>query len=332
MKKFLSLILSLVMVLGVSTVTFADTKTITNGGVASINPAKVYKLVNDGVNNPAETFNFQITKVGVTDSQYTESDMPMFTQTNYSIQFADGEATLAGDKNTTASAIALPTYEHVGIFTYMITETAGSTAGVTYDANPLYLKVTVTEENGQKVRYVTYHYGSETGSKTDSITNTYSAGNLAITKNVTGNMGETDRYFKVKVTLTAPTGKTVNSNITATGGKYTQPVTLSIGENELELKHGDRITINNLPYDVTYTVVEDDYTGDDYGYDAATYNWSDNNKKVDSALDTVTITNNKGRDVDTGIFVDNLPYIIILAGVAVGMGVFFMKKRTANNN
>lgn len=328
MKKFLSLILSLVMVLGVSTVTFADTKTITNGGVASINPAKVYKLVNDGVNNPAETFNFQITKVGVTDSQYTESDMPMFTQTNYSIQFADGEATLAGDKNTTASAIALPTYEHVGIFTYMITETAGSTAGVTYDANPLYLKVTVTEENGQKVRYVTYHYGSETGSKTDSITNTYSAGILAITKNVTGNMGETDRYFKVKVTLTAPTGKTVNSNITATGGKYTQPVTLSIGENELELKHGDTITINNIPYDVTYTVVEDSYTAD--GYDAAQY--SENDGIVNSSNETVTITNNKGKDVDTGIFVDNLPYIIILAGVVVGMGVFFMNKRTANNN
>ncbi|MCF0147615.1 MAG: hypothetical protein HUJ77_04370 [Clostridium sp.] len=337
MKKLFSFILSLIMALGVSTVTFADDTPQVYTDEPSIPIAKIYELVNDGV-SPAETFDFTITKVGVTDSQYTKDTMPMITPNNYSITFGKGDAnsesttenevTFVGCKKT--ATINLPTYNHVGIFTYEIKETPKNTAGVTYDGNSLFLKVTVIEQNGEKVRVTALHYKTENGSKTEGITNKYSAGSLAISKEVTGNMGETDRYFKVNVKLTAPEGKDVKSTITATGGKYTEAKVLSIGDNELEIKHDDTITINNIPYGVTYTVTESDYTGD--GYDAAEYTYSDDDKTVDTAEDTVTITNNKGKEVDTGVIVDNLPYIVILGVVAVGMGVLFVKRRTANSN
>ena len=82
----------------------------------------------------------------------------------------------------------------------------------------------------------------------------------------------------------------------------------------------------NIPYDVTYTVVEKDYKTTD-GYDAADYNFSDIDKKIDSANDTVTITNNKGGTVDTGVILDNAPYILMLAVVAGGAMTLVIKKR-----
>lgn len=354
MKKLLSLILSLFMVLGVSTVTFAaDTYT----DEASIDFAKIYKLLNDNVDSPDETFNFTIKNYSVTDSQYTIDGsngtdiMPSIKPNSFSIHFANGEAnlvetteengiTFVGNKKT--ANIKLPTYAHVGIFTYEITETAGSTAGVTYDKTPLYLVVTVSQGENGLVRTTALHYGNPIGNnKVDGITNTYSAGSLAITKNVTGNMGEKDRYFEVYVTLNAPTETTedgkevvkpVNSIISISGGSYeNNPTSITVGTpTKFYLKDDETIIIKNIPYDVTYEVEEEDYTGDNYKEEV--YTFSNSDKKIKSANETVNITNERVTNVDTGILVDNLPYIIILAGVAVGMGVFFMKKRTANNN
>lgn len=367
MKKIFTFILSLVMVLSMSTVAFADTPIYED--TEGIPLGKIYKLANDDTNNPnpaespAETFKINIASVSVTDSLYTDEDMPGFDPNGYTFTFNKGEATYVGDKNTVdlkgendttvieidgETAIALPEYNHVGIFTYEITEEAGETAGVTYDDRTLYLKVTVVRDNdGELKRQAIVYFETEDGrDKEDSITNTYSAGKLEISKTVTGNMGETDRYFKVTVTLTAPTEtnedggtvtKPVNSVISISGGSSTDnPTSITVGTpTTFYLKHNETITLGNIPYGVTYTVVEDTIYNTDkatYGYDPAAYTWSDNDKKVDSALDTVTITNNKQKGLETGILVDNLPYIIILAGVVVGMGVFFIKKRTANNN
>ena len=42
---------------------------------------------------------------------------------------------------------------------------------------------------------------------------------------------------------------------------------------------------------------------------------------------TCTITNNKDIDVDTGVSLDSLPYILVLAAVAVIAAVLFVRKR-----
>ena len=374
MKKIFTFILSLVMVLSMSTVTFADTPIYED--TEGIPLGKIYKLANDDTNNPnpaespAETFKINIASVSVTDSLYTDKDMPGFDPNGYTFTFDKGEATYVGDKNTVDlkgendttvieidgnSAIALPEYNEVGIFTYEITEEEGETAGVTYDDRTLYLKVTVVRDNdGQLKRQAIVYFETEDGrDKEDSITNTYSAGSLNIKKVVDGNMGETERYFAIGVTLTAPEGLNVNSTISISETSYrkvntedgtveTNPTSITVGTpTTFYLKHGETITLGNIPYGVTYTVAEDTIYNTDKKYDYKEAKYEVNGEEVTTGSvedsikgpsETVKITNTKEKPVDMGILVDNLPYIIILAGVVVGMGVFFVKKRTANNN
>ena len=81
---------------------------------------------------------------------------------------------------------------------------------------------------------------------------------------------------------------------------------------------------------MTYTVTEADYTGNNGGYldptpayseDAGTHN------EIDTASETLTITNTKTGDVDTGVILDNAPYILMLAVVAGGAMTLVIKKR-----
>ena len=102
-------------------------------------------------------------------------------------------------------------------------------------------------------------------------------------------------------------------------------------EVTIALKHNETVTFTNIPYDVTYEVVEADYTSEANGkYDAAKYDFTDTAKKIDSATDTVTITNNKGTTVDTGVVLDSLPYILLIAVAVVGVVAFTAKKRTTD--
>lgn len=329
MKKLFSILMSFVFVLSLGTVAFAEEvdsiTPVVYEDMETVDLAKVYKLINDGYDNPAEIFKFTIEKFSVSDSPYTLATMPMFDPATFEISFIEGEATIGGDTNT--ETLNLPDYDYVGIFTYKITETTGVTAGVTYDANPLYLKVTVIEQNG-KVRVVALHYALETGKKTEKLTNTYAAGSLDVSKMVTGNLGDKSKYFEVVVTLTAPAGKVVRSTIDISGGSYaTNPTAIVVGTStSFWLKDGETITFDNLPYGVTYTVVEADYSVLGYTTDHV---FSDTAKLIDTPLDTVAIENNKYTEIDTGISLDSIPYVLLIGFAGLGMGVLFFRKRHA---
>jgi len=194
--------------------------------------------------------------------------------------------------------------------------------------------VTVLQGENGRLRVAAVHTEAEDGDKADKFPNEYSAGSLAIAKVVTGNMGDKEKYFKVTVTLTGEKEKNYATSYSVTGGSYEEnPEIIEIGiPTDFYLKHDDTITIKNLPYGVTYTVAEADYTKDEEGnddYDKAAYTLSDGNCKIDSASDTVTITNNKDMDIDTGVILDNVPYVLLLACVFGGMSVFFAKKRSS---
>ena len=189
------------------------------------------------------------------------------------------------------------------------------------------LVVTVINDGDGKIRVAAVHVAAGTTStdKTGEIENTYDAGSLTVSKKVTGNMGDKTKSFTVTVTFTSD--DTVKSAITITKtGTATAPTSITFGSDgkataELTLKDGDSVAFANLPADITYTVVEADYTGEDY--DEAQYTFSDSNKKIDGGdEDTCEITNNKETTPDTGIVLDYLPYVLgmmLVLGAAVLM-------------
>lgn len=152
--------------------------------------------------------------------------------------------------------------------------------------------------------------------------------NLTISKTVTGMLGDTNKAFNF--TITKADGTPVNiteSNIEITDN--TKAVWQ--GDGKFTLKDGASITFKNLPSG-EYKIAEDDYSGEKYetsyvvdsgephsGKDAAV-TMSGTNMKL-------AFTNHCKLIPDTGVLLDTLPYIVILAVVAGGVALLMLRKR-----
>lgn len=334
MKKLLSLTLALIMVLTLSVAVAAAEHT----DMDTVTISVTYNATNEGTTSPAEEFAFNIANTSVTDaaSGVTTENMP--TPAVDSVTYTAGEAGKAGTmtKNVT---IDLPdNYTSVGIYTYTITPTSGTTAGVTYWARPIKLVVTVIQDANNRLRVAAVHTENgyngtaEDGTKSDDISYTYSAGSLAVKKLVTGNLGDRDKEFNVTVTFTAPADKEVKSVISYTDGTAKTIETSAWKEENgskqaevtIDLKHNETVTFTNIPYDVTYTVEETAESAEGY-----TVSYSVNqNSTISKATDTVTVTNTKNSAVDTGIVLDSLPYVLLIAVAVVGVVIFTARKRS----
>jgi pilin isopeptide linkage protein len=319
MKKIAAIIFSAAMVLNMGAAAMAE-------DTLSVNISKSYTAVNDGTTKPEETFNFT-----VSDGVVTEADEGVTAPeiADFSIAFTGNDATATSKTNT----LQLPTFGRVGIYTYTISETPGNTAGVSYSTTPITMQVTVTQGETDLERSVVFKDAAGEKLTGAAFVNTYRAGNISISKKVTGNMGDTSKYFDVKVTVTNPVGKDASATYAVSGGSNDEnPTTITAGTaTTFKLKADDTITIANVPYDATYTVVEADYSAEKY---TATYSGSDGSDgtgTVSDATETVEITNNKGVTVETGINLDSMPYIMILALVAVCAVVMFARKRFSAN-
>lgn len=339
MKKIAAIIFSAAMVLnmgaaamatgGDTTPSYTDMKTVTI--------TKNYEAANTGTTSPAETFGFSIERTSVKDAAAGVNAENMPLPTIGSVSYGSGEA-----GSTTKSkdiTITLPEYSSVGVYTYMIKETPGLTAGVTYRTSDIKLVVTVLQDTNDYIRVAAVHTEDENGDKASSFDdNEYSAGSLAVEKTVTGNMGDRDKEFAVTVTFKVPEGKTVNEAISYVEDGQNKTIPASAWSNgvataTINLKHEETVTFNNIPYGVTYTVVEDDYTTEaNGGYDQAQYAFDDDSKTINTSSEKVVITNNKNDgDIDTGINLDSMPYIMILCLVAVCAVVMFARKRFSAN-
>lgn len=327
MKKLIAMILVLTMVLGLSMTAMAEDTTYSDTSTITI--TKVFKDSNGGT-SPAETFKFSAFEE-VDIKENAAASFPSTKPSITNITYSEGAATADGSGTGTATAtITLPAFEAVGIYTYKFNEVAGTSAGVSYNEDDLFLVVSVIQDANNKIRVAAVHcegshdpgeYGVTP--KTDEFENTYESGTLAVSKTVTGNMGDVDKYFDVTVTFTPASGETINSTITYTGGQYAQAVTVTDNTATIQVKNGDTVTFSNIPEGVTWKVQEADYSTEGYN---ATYSTETDNIDAGDA-DTCTITNNKDATIDTGISMDSLPYIVIIALVAVAAAAFFMRRR-----
>ena len=189
--------------------------------------------------------------------------------------------------------------------------------------------------------------------------------NVTITKQVTGLLGDTNKEFAFNVSIKQNgadcTGVTANKNGAA--------VSLNDG---FTLKHGETVTLENVPIGATITVTEVT-PGEHYTVSATGHNGGQNGSgevtftyvaaantatasdadeadlmllsmEDGTAVDTdavvladatdktvpnnaITVTNHCTLFPDTGVLLDTLPYIVILAVVAGGVALLMLRKR-----
>ena len=320
-KRGFAALLALTLALGMSVSAFA-------ADAGTQVAKKDYRLTNSGTTSPAETFQFTVEKVGVTDATKTDGtpltkdDMPDLTIAD--VSYAAGEAGSANsvkDLVVTTPATAFPT---VGVYTYKVTETPGNTAGVGYSTvgKELTLKATVYHDDDTLELKVAYAFRVD-GDKGADIVNTYSAGSLSVGKRVVGNLGNKKQQFNFTVTFTAPEGKTVNSTITY-GDKTITPENFKTGNGTVQVKislaDNETMVFNNVPYGVTYDVTEDTYEG-------YTANYGNKTGTINSSITFSHIDNEKKGSVDTGVILHSAPYILLLVGVGAAAVAFLILRK-----
>ena len=324
-EKLLAGVLSISLAMGVSVMPAFAASGETYADMDSVVIKKNYELANEGTFSPAETFSFDIEADNVTDASddITPENMPM--PTIGTVSYLRGEA--GSTTKTKEIKIDLPEYDSVGVYTYIIHEAAGNSAGVTYYDDAILLRVTVIEQDG-KLRIAAVHTEDpeSTGEgKKDDFDNLYSAGELEVHKDVEGIMGNKEKYFKFTVQLTGEEGKTYQDSYAITGGSYdANPTSIEIKPGETTeatfyLKDDDTIHIENLPYGVEYKVSETpvaDYVTTETGTEG----------EVDAAVEQANFTNTKGGTVDAGVVLDSAPYLFTLTGAA-GVGLLLTLRR-----
>lgn len=324
-EKLLAGVLSISLAMGVSVMPAFAASGETYADMDSVVIKKNYELANEGTFSPAETFSFDIEADNVTDASddITPENMPM--PTIGTVSYLRGEA--GSTTKTKEIKIDLPEYDSVGVYTYIIHEAAGNSAGVTYYDDAILLRVTVIEQDG-KLRIAAVHTEDpeSTGEgKKDDFDDLYSAGELEVHKDVEGIMGNKEKYFKFTVQLTGEEGKTYQDSYAITGGSYNaNPDSIEIKPGETTeatfyLKDDDTIHIENLPYGVEYKVSETpvaDYVTTETGTEG----------EVDGAVEQANFTNTKGGTVDAGVVLDSAPYLFTLTGAA-GVGLLLTLRR-----
>lgn len=336
MKKFLAILIAALMVMSMATVAFAtemptdrytDTETVT--------VTKLYKLKNAGTLSPEETFSLkQVGSGTVTEGEATEVPDLVAISTAH---FDRGDASVGGTAVTIT--ITLPEYERVGVYTYTLCEVDNGTAGVTYHTGDIKLVVTVIEQDG-KIRVAAVHTEEgangtkEDGTKRDTFENTYSAGSLTVSKTVDGLMGDKNKYFEFSVTFTSD--KEVKSDVAVNGLSdylsFTKNGDAWTATANFGLKHGETITFSNLPYGVRYTVSEQadtDYNAEINGQSATMTKdgYYTTSGTVDSNNMVASYKNIRDGRPDTGVSLDTLPYVLVLALVGAGLVLTIARKR-----
>lgn len=340
-KKLLALTLVLCMVFCLSVAVFAEGETakvdqkdgndLTDHLDKQPVVAKKYQ-VNNGT-APDEEFTFKFEAVSYKDIRdvthnATEEGVNIPAIDDVKISFAalsSTETDTAKINKTVQATINTESYD-LGVYTYKVTEVAPTapdtkTAGVTYSPENLFLVLTILRDEDSGKHYVAaMHYETASGTdKTTGFTNKYDSGSLTLTKYITGNMAIMSDKFEFTITLTAPEGTEIKSEISSnsqSGSWKGNVYTIELGDKE-------SVTLSNIPAGTTYEITETNKTG----Y-TATSVFSDPSKTISkNDADTVTFTNNKTAEIDTGITLDSLPYILALAVAFGGAVVLFTRKR-----
>lgn len=307
-KRLFALILAATMTMGMSMTAMAEEKTGTFKK-AYTSESQVY---------PTETLSFSVSPA-VEDAK----NGPIVTVEDQSVTGA------ANAQNITYK-IVVTDETPANVYTYNITENGGDTAGVTYGEETVVLLVLVNDDHS-----FTHGLAKKVGTneKQDTITNVYEVGSFTVEKELTGNiLTNADRNTKFTIHVKLTSAKEIAGNImvgdsTVLATEWDNSTGSYVYETDCVISDNDpATTFANIPYGVSVEVTEPNVPA---GYTDETTDTV--NIIVDEQLNPddarIIITNNKATTIDTGINVNNLPYILVLAGVAIAAVVLIRRKR-----
>lgn len=151
--------------------------------------------------------------------------------------------------------------------------------------------------------------------------------NLTVTKTVTGKLGDTNKAFTFTITKADGT----SANITDANVEISEADSAKVEwlrNGKFTLKDGASIIFKNLPSG-EYKVIEDSYTHYETSYvvDSKTpENGQEARVTIGTDAKTLAFTNHCTLFPDTGVLLDTLPYIVILAVVAGGVALLMLRK------
>lgn len=357
LKKFFAGIVAAAMMLTVgATVVLADepaASTVTVPGTG-INGAKMFTAedhyltltktlaVNNGTAPDHMEFSFTVNGIAdaATKAEFDATEGQLFTKGNYTANFnIDLEKVLGTNKTK------------VGEYTYTISEDNTQIPGITKDDKELTLKVTVVNATGEINNsygyYVALYRDGKKIEATDAFHNTYDAKGLTLTKTVHGSLGDLNEDFQFDIKFVpekdeiaslykgvqvGDLGKASIAN--ATAGAYLNLNTVYT----VTMKHNGSLSFANLPAGIKYEVYEvgSAVSGDKVMKNQYTVTVTDtafvensNTVKGTAAAEDVTVAfqNTHEGVPDTGVILDNAPYIALLAIVAIGGVALMLNKR-----
>jgi hypothetical protein len=340
-KKILSLIIVSALVLTMGIGAFAEEEAA---------PSLVKTLdIEEGVTVPNATFNFKLEELpaltGENDPVVSTGSSGFAASTTISAAdaaAADGKSIPLSELFTNA------TFPHAGVYAYKLTEeaatyTAADNETLTCNTKNAEYTVIVVVGNGANGLVISkIQIRDKDGNKTGSaaFNNKYEKTNddkaLTVSKTVAGAMGDKVSPFTFTLTITKPADSAITT--VPVGKKGTESVTLKWGANTIQLKDGETLEVKGVPYGSTYQVVEADT-------DSSIQNYASYETKVvvngtekpgkdtgstrlsDTTANTVAFTNTLVEIPVTGVIINTLPYVLIVAIAAAGFFYMQMKKR-----
>lgn len=329
-KKLLALLLAILMV-AMSAVAMAATKTTLND---------ITKIYTTDTVLPVETLTFTATAQSAVKADGTSVTQNIGAPTltgSIATSAMNADATVTGKYTATVSISSDATWPFAGTYTYSVSEDAGNIQGVTYAGNSIAFKVLVgyKEVDGnpsQTLEAQDIQLVAVDGKKEGSFTNTYESGSVTVTKTVSGNAASTTDTFNVDVTFTVASNNVFSQNVKIEG-----ITNQSMSEDKktitgtITVKHGDAITLSNIPVGTIVTVAENDTkvnTASSNDPTKYTASYEGNNVAVSDTVSTIAITNSRTSSIDTGVTTDSMPYILLMAFVAILAVAFVAKKRS----
>ena len=309
----------------------------------------------DTFNNKYKQGTLKITKrVGSTVDEDRSTEYRFtITLSNVNNVAYTGVVVDASDKSVTGVSTVTITGTTAATFTLMDGQSLKIEhlpAGASYSVKETKPSVNASHEGTVTVKYgsekAEYEEGStaSTNAANGSITENETAtatiennfaytGSLVISKIVAGNLGDmkNDEFeFTITIDKSFESSEVGNKLKNKEGNTYTAT-----------LKHGESVTLTGIPYGAKYTVTET--AKSDYTEVANTLTEKFKNGNVDGSADTkeesartgvinhtteeLVFTNTNQQTIETGVSLDTLPYVLVLALAGAGLVLMIARKR-----